>query len=190
MVAGLVSVATDNATFEPGFILPSTPRTLDEYWAYGIAEGEPPPEPDEGVSNYSMLLYQFQQTQEAIANGNDDITEWAFGEIGTDITSLKSEVVEFKVVLLGVDLTNNDQMEFGNDQPWGTDLPVQPNPALGHDVGALRVRRWLADDEGPLLGQASRGDLSVGAGLRDRRLGDRHRRGRGLSDLPEPPGGL
>ena len=77
-----------------------------------------------------MLLYQFQQTREAIANGNDDITEWAFGKIGTDITSLKSEVVEFKVVLLGVDLTNNDQMEFGNDQPWGlgSSCPAEPGP--------------------------------------------------------------
>lgn len=40
--------------------LPAFPQMLPAYWAYGIAQGEPGPEPDNGVDNASMFAWAYK----------------------------------------------------------------------------------------------------------------------------------
>ena len=116
---------------------PTEAETVALYFDYGIAQGEPPPQPDEGVENATWLAWLFAESQSAKLAG-DDIDEFAYAEVNiSSVDNINSAMLEFNGVLCGVNLTDYDEQDFPN-VPWGTQTPVQPNPQLGHDIVKVR----------------------------------------------------
>src|ERR1700722_1695695 len=72
IVKALPSVGPDGtASFGTGFVLPTTTNTETLYFDYGISQGEPGPNPDQGVDNKTWLTYLFNLTEAAkVINGD------------------------------------------------------------------------------------------------------------------------
>lgn len=117
----------------PGDAAPTDTETADLYFAYGVDQGEPGPQPDDGVEIATWLQWLFAQTEAAKLAG-DDIVEYAFAEI-TNLapSNLGVEMLEFRGVILGVNLTDDAQQLFPNS-PWTVANGEQPDPNEGHGV--------------------------------------------------------
>jgi hypothetical protein len=141
MAKALLSVANGVPTFEPGFKVPSDTETEALYFAYGISQGEPGPQPDYGVDNATWNTWLFQQTQLAKLAG-DDVQEFAFGEISTSTPNLQNfihqSMLDFHGVLIGVYLPDTAESDFENRIPWHVTAQDQPDPRLGHDILLVR----------------------------------------------------
>ena len=124
-------------TLEPNFVAPTDDETEALYWAYGIAQGEPGPEPDEGVANATWLAWLFAQTQAKLAG--DDVQEFAYAEVDyTNAEAINQAMLDFHGVFCGVQLTDDAQQLFEQQQPWTTANGEQPDPSEGHDI--LKVK--------------------------------------------------
>ena len=88
------------------------------YFAYGIAQGEPGPEPDQGVSNATMLAWAVKQGLiDGYAEVPLDQIDWFVGR--------------FSGVCAGLSINDaTAQAAFTAGQPWD----AMTNPNGGHDV--------------------------------------------------------
>ena len=109
---------TGNAALAGTFGSPKFATLLDAYYAYGIAQGEPPPTPDQGVDNASMFAWLYEQ----------DLI-YGYGEVPLD--SLDYFVNLANGVIAGV-VIDGDQASQDFDQgiAWG----AFPGAQDGHDV--------------------------------------------------------
>jgi hypothetical protein len=130
----LVGVNTDGSpTFRGNFTIPTTKNTESWYFEYGVAMGEAPPKPDEGVDNASMLEWLYEVTGGVLPVG-DDIQEWAYAELDvTDLAEIQQSMLDFHGVLMGCCLTDEAEQEFTARQPWQITPSEQPDPQMGHD---------------------------------------------------------
>ena len=120
---------------------PKFASLLDAYWAYGIAQGEPGPEPDQGVDNATLFQWAFDQ-------GLID----AFMEI--DKAHLRMSMLNYKGVCIGVRLDSAAESDFEAVPPidWGAPGEVL-DPNAGHDIlvvkyddtGRIMVWTWGGD---------------------------------------------
>lgn len=111
-----------------GQLLPGAPGVLPAYFAYGIAQGEPGPDPDEGVDNDSWLAYCFKQGW----------IDWYCQLDPTNANEIRWGVNEAKGVLLGVELNDQAEQQFENDQPWNVGPGDEPDPNEGHDIAVVK----------------------------------------------------
>lgn len=85
------------------------PSLIDAYFAYGIAQGEPGPRPDQGVSNATMLAW-------AVNEG----FIWGYGEVQPAFLDWYAKT--FRGALLGVlidgTVASNDFNEYPHRPPW------------------------------------------------------------------------
>lgn len=137
MVKALVSLDADgNPVWQPGFAPWGTDGCLSRYFAYGIAQGEPGPEPDYGVDNTNWLTWCLaEDVAEKGADGDDLV---AFMEI--DVSSpgaadrIHAAMLEYDGVLVAVSLTDDAEQLFSAHQPWSLAGGEQPDPNEGHDI--------------------------------------------------------
>ena len=102
----------------------ATNYTLETYYAYGRAVGEPGQQPDEGVQNSTWLKFLFDQ---GLIEGYAEL----------DVTKpdeVHMAMLNFHGVLLGCDLTADAENEFKEHKPWTITGAEQPNPQSGHDI--------------------------------------------------------
>lgn len=115
-----------------GDTAPTEVETLKLYHDYGAAQGQGP-DSDEGVEIASWLQWLFEVTQAAKEAG-DDIEEIAYVEItDLDPDNLGVEMLEFRGLILGVDLTDDAQQLFPNS-PWTVANGETPDPQEGHGI--------------------------------------------------------
>lgn len=149
MAKALVSVRTmsgiKHVLYEGDFIRPTPARTRFLYFSYGVAQGEPGPEPNEGVTNATWLRFLYDQ----------GIVEW-YGELDpSDRTELHQAMLGCCGVLCGVSLTQTAEQDFTDGRPWRLG-EGQPD----HDV--LMVRYTPSDFTVVTWGglQVATGDIS------------------------------
>ncbi len=113
--------------FEASFVQPTTEAVTAQYFAYGIAQGQPGPNPDHGVNNARWLAWLFSQGLiEAYAE--IDLT-------GPDARArVRRAMVDFGGVLLGIGLTSDAEQCFESHEPWTLEHGHPSNPGNGHDV--------------------------------------------------------
>jgi hypothetical protein len=120
---------------------PKFPNMLATYYAYGVAQGEQGPDPDEGVTNDSWLGFLYKQ----------GLISW-YGEVPLDEIDLyaaNSSGLLCGLLLYGDEPEPQSMLDFQNHVPWGTNNE-SPNPQLGHDTwlikthadGGLAVVTW------------------------------------------------
>jgi hypothetical protein len=92
------------------------------YYAYGIAMGEPGPDPDQGVDNKSWCAWLYEQ---GLIEG--------YGEVPLD--QMREYATVFGGLLMGVQLSTNAQAQFETSPrtPWGQP-GESPDPSMGHDI--------------------------------------------------------
>jgi hypothetical protein len=110
---------------------PKYSGTLATYFAYGIAQGEPGPNPDEGVDNASWLGFLWK-------NGLIE----GYGEVPLD--QIREYAVLFDGLLIACQLSDEAEQEFEAGQPWNWSASEPPDPNDGHDVLLIQY----ADDGG------------------------------------------
>lgn len=93
------------------------------YFQYGTAQGEPGPNPDQGVDNPTWLTFLF----------NKGVIE-AWAQVPSDPNEIHSAMLNFSGVLIGVDLTDDAEQLFNNHQPWTLSGGESPDPNEGHDI--------------------------------------------------------
>lgn len=125
----MAKAATAGA-FEPGFVQPTTSSTESLYFAYGIAQGEPGPQPDQGVDNATFLKYLYDQ---GLIEGFAQIDH-------TNRDEVNAAMLAFNGVFTGVQLDDDAESDFEADPQiaWGSSPGDVPDPNDGHDI--LRVR--------------------------------------------------
>ena len=123
--------------FPTGFVAPTTVNTLNLYVAYGLAQGEPGPDPDEGVDNATWFQYLLAITEGKIPTpSGDDVVEWAVAELDvTNLDEIKQGMIDFDGVILGASLPDDAEQDFEATPPipWQITSQDQPDPADGHD---------------------------------------------------------
>jgi hypothetical protein len=120
---------------------PKYDGTLPTYYAYGISQGEPGPEPDEGVENASWLAFLYK---EGIIDG--------YGEV--PLNQLRQYAMAFGGLLMACTLSDNAEAEFEAHTAWGQSDDV-PDQNEGHDIyyvlfssdGTAKVITWGALQE-------------------------------------------
>ena len=118
---------------------PKFAGTVPTYFAYGTSQGEPGPDPDQGVNNASWLAFLYK-------NGIID----GYGEV--PLTELEQYAVDFNGILVACLLSDSAENEFNAGQPWDDTPADPPDPNDGHDVllikyvesGAITVVTWGA----------------------------------------------
>jgi len=140
------NVLDDHGTELPADSQEATDHTLQTYYAYGRAMGEPGPDPDQGVDNATWLKYLFDQ---GMIEG--------FAELNAkDPNEVHMAMLNFKGVLLGCSLTDQAEQEFNNHQPWTITASERPDPQHGHDIylvkydmqaGTETIVTWGADQQ-------------------------------------------
>lgn len=113
-------------SFESGFVVPTTALTERVYFDYGLAEGEPGPDPDEGTCIADWLAFAFR---------NRMIEGYA--EIPTDIDSIRRYALQFRCVLLGLELPDEAEEQFESGQCWSVSASNEPDPNEGHGVAFI-----------------------------------------------------
>jgi hypothetical protein len=95
---------------------------LPTYYAYGIAQGEPGPEPDQGVDNASWFAWLYKM---GIIEG--------YAEVPID--QIRRYAVQFGGVCIGQRLPDQADSDFQAEPqvPWGSPGEV-PDPNDGHDT--------------------------------------------------------
>lgn len=94
------------------------------YFEYGIAQGEPGPQPDQGVDNDLWLQFLF----------NKGIIE-AFAELDfTNVDEVHQAMLDYRGVLISVELTDDAEQLFNSKQPWTLANGESPDPNEGHDI--------------------------------------------------------
>jgi hypothetical protein len=157
------NVLDDNGTELPADSQQATDYTLQTYYAYGLAMGEPGPDPDQGVENATWLKYLFDQ---GMIEG--------FAELNaTDVNEVHMAMLNFNGVLLGCSLTDDAEREFNNHQPWTITASQRPDPQDGHDIylvkydtqaGTETIVTWGADQDCTVAwetGEEQAGDLEA-----------------------------
>ncbi len=132
-----ISTTNGVTTYVDGFRPPHTRYTLDQYVAYGLAQGEPGPYPDEGVTNLAMLTWLYQQTKtqpglDEIAFAEVDLTNIPTGWTKADV--VHRAMVDFRGALVGVSLPDQAEGQFMRAEPWSVSPTDMPDPNNGHDV--------------------------------------------------------
>lgn len=124
MAKALVSVGNGVPTFETGFVLPTTPYTAGLYFAYGNAQGEPGPYPDQGVTNAMWMQYLYDHK----------LIDW-YGELDTrDPAEIHAVMLACRGVLVAVALNKTAEQQFANGQPWSVGKTDPSTPSMGHDI--------------------------------------------------------
>lgn len=125
-LSGTTAAVTNylQATYEPGFVLPTDASVETTYFAYGRAMGEPGDQPDQGVSNDTWLKFLKDQ----------GIIELYAQLDVTNPDQIHQAMLDFRGVLVGIALTGSAEQEFENHQPWNASPTEQPNPQEGHDI--------------------------------------------------------
>ena len=132
----MLKALTGPGIFTPGFIAPTDANTEQLYFELGVAMGEPPPNPDQGVVNSQMLSWLYTQTQGKLPKG-DDVQEWAFAEVDVnDWNEVCCAMLDFHGVLIGQALPDNAESDFQAEPPipWTIDANNPPDPNEGHDT--------------------------------------------------------
>jgi hypothetical protein len=100
--------------------MPKFAGTLGTYFAYGIAQGEPGPKPDNGVDNASWLAFLYK-------NGIID----GYGEV--PFAQLDYFAQQFHGAIVGLSIDGNQAIQDFDSSPkvpWA----AMPNAVDGHDV--------------------------------------------------------
>ena len=95
---------------------------INTYFAYGISQGEPGPEPDEGVANNTWLHFLWQ-------NGIID------GYCEVPLNKLDTYAPIGSGLLTGLQLDDQAQQQFAEHEPWNG----SPDPSEGHDVWTIKT---------------------------------------------------
>jgi hypothetical protein len=139
MAKGAIETINGVTRYETGFRPPHAAYVIDEYYAYGIAQGEPGPHPDFGVTNLTMLTWLYQQTKT-----HPGVDEIAFAEVVLPGTSaqdnadtLHRAMIEFRGCLVGVLLTDQAEGQFARGEPWSISAADPIDPNLAHDVALV-----------------------------------------------------
>ena len=105
---------------------------LDAYFAYGIAQGEPGPQPDQGVDNATMLGWAYKNQ---LIDGYAEVP----------FASLDWFAQQFKGVLVGIFFDGQQAIkDFNMHIPWD----AMPNGSDGHDTLGIITK---ADGSGSLV---------------------------------------
>jgi hypothetical protein len=122
----LMAQAATNGVYEPGFAVPTTANIESLYFAYGIAQGEPGPNPDQGVDNATFLKYLYDQ---ALIEGFAQLDH-------TNSAEVQSAMIAFQGVFTGVQLDDDAESDFEAEPqiPWGSSPGDVPDPNDGHDT--------------------------------------------------------
>lgn len=99
---------------------PQFDGTLGTYFAYGTDQGEPGPQPDQGVDNSSWLSFLYRK---GIILG--------YGEVPLD--EVNAYAAAFDGVLLAIQCGDDFQSLFARKLPWGSSHS-SPDPSEGHDI--------------------------------------------------------
>lgn len=101
---------------------PTYAGTLPTYFAYGLAQGEPGPQPDQGVDNKTWLGFLYQH---GIVDG--------YGEVPLD--QLHSYAASCGGLILAIQCGSDFQDLFAQNPPapWGS-TGSSPDPNEGHDI--------------------------------------------------------
>ncbi len=120
-------VAGAEPTYEPGFVPPSVEEVEHLYYEYGIAHGEKPPHPNEGVVNALWLAWLYER---------GTIEGYAEIDVAHPGTSdrVRRAMIDFRGVFVGLNLTDNADQLFLAGKPWSTADGQKANPRNGHDV--------------------------------------------------------
>jgi hypothetical protein len=100
--------------------------TEDLYFAYGTAQGEPGPQPDQGVDNATWLKWLFDQ----------GLIE-AYAELDpSNGDEVRQAMIDFRGVLVGCVLADDAESDFEATPPipWNLSSSDQPDPNDGHDI--------------------------------------------------------
>jgi len=108
-----------NVSVEDTLGEPKYAGTLATYFAYGIAQGEPGPNPDEGVDNATWLAFLWKN---GIIAGYAEVP----------LPEVQTVALEFGGVLVGCLLGDDAEANFEAGKPW--DNPPPPDPNDGHDI--------------------------------------------------------
>ncbi len=107
--------------------------------AYGLAQGEPGPYPDQGVSNLAMLTWLYQQTKQ---HPGEDLL--AFAEVALPGTSAQDNadaihraMIDFRGCLLGLILTDQAFGQFERGEPWSISAANPLDYQEAHDVALV-----------------------------------------------------
>lgn len=120
----LMAKAATAGVYEADFVLPTDQSTESLYFAYGIAQGEPGPQPDQGVDNATWLKYLFDQ---GVIEGYAQLDPANSDEV-------HEAMITFNGVITGVQLTDDAEQLFAEHQPWTTAQGETADPSLGHDI--------------------------------------------------------
>lgn len=107
-----------------GFVIPSDAETESLYFTYGLAQGEPGPQPDQGVQNATFLKWLFD---EGHISGYAQVDH-------TNADEVHAAMIDFNGVLVGVNLTDDAQQLFGQGLPWTIAQGETADPNMGHDI--------------------------------------------------------
>ena len=132
MAQAVTGIVNGVPTFEPGFIVPTTPQTQNWYIQYGKANGETGSCPDNGVDNWNLMVWFYQNQKQLF--GPD--SEFCFAEL--DMTRgpayLRQMMIKCNGVLCAVTLNPDADNQFNNFIPWRLDPNDMPDPTMGHDI--------------------------------------------------------
>jgi hypothetical protein len=106
---------------------PTFSGTLATYFAYGIAQGEQGPTPDQGVDNASWFEFLYK---------NKII--YGYGEV--PLSQLETYAQLFDGIVLGVSLDDDAEQDFEATPPvaWGSE-DERPDPSEGHDILLIKT---------------------------------------------------
>lgn len=124
---------------------PKFQSLADAYFAYGIAQGEPGPQPDQGVSNALMLAWGYQQGLLDWTDGDGVTHQGGYAEVPLNMLDWFAQ--QFKGAIIGLVIdgqTASDDFESTPRRPWD----AMANPRDGHDV--LLIKSDL-DGSGALI---------------------------------------
>lgn len=148
MFKALLSFIGGVITWAKGFKPAHAAYTLFVYWTYGRWAGEPGLRPDNGSDPLEFAKFAFaHKLTEAF--GLVDLSDPA-----TKIANLKRAAVEFGGLLVCVDLTDDAEQLFNNNQTWNVADGQQPNPEEGHGIwldkfipGIMYFATWSFADQ-------------------------------------------
>lgn len=98
------------------------------YYPYGIAMGEPGPNPDQGVDPQTFLKWLFDQAY---------IEAYAFID-HTNQDVVHQAMLNYNGVMIASSLTDSAENEFNAHQPWTITDVEQPDPNDGHYITLVK----------------------------------------------------
>lgn len=123
----LVEMVNGEPKFTEGFRYPHEAYTVWLYSQYLTAMGSSL-KIDPGVVNSEWLLFLYQASKQ-----QDDVVAFAEEPSSASAAQVLQDMIDFRGMLVGVELDQFYNQEFNENVPFGT-LSTTPDPSLGHDM--------------------------------------------------------